>query len=147
GINQLSRAKLLFWLFDSLIRTNDNGNLSVVTTINYYEKEENKQAGRGALLCPSGLVYKRMLAAGFTERDIRVIIRNAQVEALQNVCSILDGSSSPPPAAAPCSFGVFEVDEDGQPLKRVEALHENLYDFDVEEQEAIKVLTSERPAS
>lgn len=132
GFNQLSRAKLLYWLFSNVTQTDNGNDLSVATAVGHFDQDEEKQPGSGVVSHPQAPIYKRMLAAGFTERDIRVIIREAQVKALMDFVCVLDGCGSPPAEAAPCSFGVFEVDDEGKPLRHVAALHENLSDFDVE---------------
>jgi hypothetical protein len=132
GINQLSRAKLLYWLFSNVIHTDNGNDLSVATAVGQYDRDEEKQPGSGVVSHPEAPIYKRMLAAGFTEQDIRVILREAQIKAMMDFVCVLDGCGAPPEEAAPCSFGVFEMDEEGKPLRHVAALHENLNDFDVE---------------
>ena len=132
GINQLSRARLLYWLFSNITETEDGNDLSVATAVGQYDRDEEKQPGSGVVSYPQAPIYKRMLAAGFAERDIRIVLREAQIKALMDFVCVLDGCGAPPAEAAPCSFGVFEVDEQGKPLRHVAALHENVNDFDVE---------------
>ena len=143
GINQLSRARLLYWLSSNLTQTENGNDLSVATAMGQYDRDEEKQSGSGVVSHPEAPIYKRMLAAGFSERDIRVIIRQAQIKALMDFVCVLDGCGAPPAEAAPCSFGVFEVDEKGKPVRHVAALHESLYDFDVEARK--RIATSPRP--
>lgn len=132
GINQLSRARLLYWLSSKVVQTDDGHDSSLATAVRQYDRDEERQPGRGVVSHPEAAIYKRMLAAGFSERDIWVIIRQAQIKSLMNFVCVLDGCGAPPAEAAPCRFGVFEVDEDGKPVRHVTALHENVHDFDVE---------------
>jgi len=132
GINQLSRARLLYWLFSNITRTDNDNDRSVADAVNRYDRDEAGQPGSGIVSNPQAQIYKRMLSEGFTERDIRVVIRETEIKALMNFVCALDGCVSPPPEAGSCGFGVFEIDEKGRPLRPVNALHESVHSFNTE---------------
>jgi hypothetical protein len=132
GINQMGRACLLYWLFYYLVGQHDLG--WVDREIALYDQFEAKRPGRGAARLPHGPVLKRLLAAGATREELTVLCREMQLKTLYDCCAVLDCIRVPPDEVAIDCFGVFEVDADGNPLRRVPGLHESIGEFDREYQ-------------
>jgi hypothetical protein len=63
-----------------------------------------------------GHALKRLLADGADPADLTELVRNAQAELLFSFCYLLDDPGMVPPIARDYSWGLFLVDEEGEPL-------------------------------
>lgn len=85
--------------------------------------------------CDGHDVIKRLLDTGASPEDLAVFARMMQREYLSNLGCILDGSGIDGTPDLPCQdFRVFAVDDDDQPLTKLDELHESLgwTDFNTE---------------
>ena len=133
GIPQLARASLLYWFWSGMVGRHDLGWID--REIDMFRQTESRRPGRGAALKAHAPVLERLLSLGVTREEITDLVRGMQSAALFHCCAALDGSSGIPEeveGAAVERFGVFELDEDGRPVRRVPGLHESVADFDAE---------------
>ena len=78
-----------------------------------------------------GLALKRAVAAGVAKQDLVDIARGVQAELLFQFCCLLDDPGLSEPEVEDLEWGLFEVDENGDPIPtRIEGLHEDMLDMD-----------------
>ena len=72
---------------------------------------------------------RNLLAAGADPNDLNQLVRGMQADALFQFCYLLDDSSVVDGNTYQ-DWGLFEVDEDGQPLAPIDGLHESVLETD-----------------
>jgi hypothetical protein len=142
GIPQLQRARVLYSLWTSIISSDDPGWID--RELKLFKMSEKARPGSGPSFAPHVAIIDRMLQCGFARRDISILVRQMQINALMNICAILDQCGDPPPEAAGTSFALFEVDDQGVPIRPVRALHESVHSFDHEARARNKASTRDR---
>jgi hypothetical protein len=128
GIPQLARARLLYLLW-TLVRSPRDTDW-IDRDIERYYVVESHGPGRGRLEYPHVPVLTQAMQAGISKQQLTRLARQSQVELLRDLCMLFDGGGDRPAAVGTSQFGIFELDEAGNPLHRVDALHENFHDFD-----------------
>jgi hypothetical protein len=122
GINQLGRFLFLRQAWASIFSEDDEG---WIDTEIKYARANSSAAGAGL-----GLALERALVANAARTDLIEIARVAQWQLLHRICYLLDDPSFDEPELADTSWGLFEVDGDGQPIRRIEGLHESVLETD-----------------
>ncbi len=69
-------------------------------------------------------------SAGLSREDLTEIVRVKQWELLFQLCYLIDDPQIEETEAQEVAWGLFEVDEDGAPLRRIDGLHESVLDTD-----------------
>lgn len=120
GINQLARFSFLKAISAAWLPE---------TATNWVEAQLHStsavSSGPGAQLVTA---VQEMVSKGVRLESIVDLVRVIQFEALFHVCQTLDvGNESDTPLA---DWALFEVDEQGQPTRTINALHESLLEFD-----------------
>lgn len=78
-----------------------------------------------------GLALKRAVAAGVAKQDLVDIARGVQAELLFQFCCLLDDPGLSEPEVEDLEWGLFEVDENGDPIPtRIERLQEDVLAMD-----------------
>jgi hypothetical protein len=78
-----------------------------------------------------GAALKRALAKGVSRQDLTDIARGVQGQLLFGVCYLLDDPSFTEPELRDFAWGLFEVDENDNPIApRIGALHESVLGTD-----------------
>jgi len=77
-----------------------------------------------------GAALGRALAAGAAKDDLAEIARAAQAELLFQLCYLLEDPSLEEPELQGVAWGLFQVDEDGNPLAPIGGLHESVLETD-----------------
>jgi hypothetical protein len=127
GIPQLQRARVLFNLWGSVLDGDDTKWIDALRR--RHAMAEKFRSGSGQRVLPHLAIVERMLNAGFSPKELTVFAREMQVATLFQICTTLDGSNGLRPEAAGTHFAIFETDEQGQPLRPIDALHENVSSF------------------
>jgi hypothetical protein len=77
-----------------------------------------------------GAALKRALAAGVSPEDLTEITRGIQAQFLFGLCYMLEDNGLTEPELEGVAWGLFQTDEDGQPLAPITGLHESVLDTD-----------------
>lgn len=78
-----------------------------------------------------GAALKRALAKGVSPQDLTDMARGMQVQMLFRLCYLLDDPSFSEPALHDLAWGLFEVDDDDNPIPpRIGGLHESVLETD-----------------
>jgi len=75
--------------------------------------------------------FERLQKSNADMDDVIEIARHAQISALLSVTMLLDNASMSGPSVEDSSWGLFEFDEEDNPGRRVDGLHESFLDPDV----------------
>lgn len=79
----------------------------------------------------SGPALESLRRKGATDEELTAIVRDAQAELLFGVCfAVNDGAGDVPEGVPRLAWGLFEVDETGNPGKCINGLHESVLDTD-----------------
>lgn len=84
---------------------------------------ERPFAGMGAAL-------KRAVDLGVRPEDLSQIARGVQVELLFELCYMLEDNGLMEPELNGVGWGLFQTDEEGNPLEPIYSLHESVLDLD-----------------
>jgi hypothetical protein len=117
GINQLGRFLFLRQAWRELVSDED---ASWVTRMS--KAPGSDEPGGGA-----GPTVRRLLADGAAPADIAALSRVVQWELLHRLCYLLD---DPGEGADHIAWGLFEVDEHGEPTSVISGLHESVLETD-----------------
>jgi hypothetical protein len=123
GIPQLQRFLFLRQAWRSIL---DEDNVSWIDAeIKAAERDPvGPYAGVGAAL-------KRALEAGVARQDLTDIARGIQAQTLFQICYLLDDPSFSEPELENFAWGLFEVDEEDNPIgSRIGSLHESVLETD-----------------
>jgi hypothetical protein len=78
-----------------------------------------------------GAALKRSLAKGVSPQDLTEIARGIQAQMLFQLCYLLDDPGFTEPELQDLSWGLFEVDDDDNPIPpRIGSLHESVLETD-----------------
>jgi hypothetical protein len=78
-----------------------------------------------------GQALRRCMEKGVPAQDLTDVVRGMQANLLFDLCYILDDPRFPEEAGLDLSWGLFEVDENGNPLSpRIGSLYESVLDTD-----------------
>jgi hypothetical protein len=84
----------------------------------------------GAPYAGVGAALGRALAAGASRDDLSQIVRGMQAELLFHLCYMLEDSALPEPELEGIGWGLFQTDEEGNPLGPICGLHESVLETD-----------------
>ncbi|MCP4385019.1 MAG: hypothetical protein GY798_27010 [Hyphomicrobiales bacterium] len=67
---------------------------------------------------------------GATKEELVELVRGTQEQLLFHICYLIDGPDFGPDYAlvGDMYWGLFELDEQGRPLRQIDALQESVYD-------------------
>jgi len=125
GIPQYARFVFLRQAWSGGVAENDTSWIKPRIT-----QAEQRPRGPGAGIGPA---LKRLLAAGASHEDINEVVRVMQWELLSHIAYQLSdpGTVEYPNDDVPqVGWGLFELDEEGQPLHPIDGLHESVLDTD-----------------
>jgi len=123
GIPQLQRYLFLRQAWKQVVQDGDDG------WIGRYI-EAHKQDPRGPY-ADVGRVLHACVDKGIAPADLTALARGLQAELLFSLCYMLDDPGTPEPELQDLQWGLFEVDEDGNPaLPRISGLHESVLHTD-----------------
>jgi hypothetical protein len=125
GIPQYARFVFLREMWRNVINDGDTSWIDP-----QIEQAESRPRDPGAGIGPA---LKRMLEAGASREDISEVVRVMQWSVLARIAYQLDdpGVVEYPSKEMPqVNWGLFEVDEDGEPLHPIDGLHESVLDID-----------------
>lgn len=78
-----------------------------------------------------GLGLARCVDKGVSSQDLNEVARCLQAQMLFSIAYLLDGPSCEPGALEDVSWGLFQIDDDGQPIgSQVSGLHESVLELD-----------------
>jgi hypothetical protein len=77
-----------------------------------------------------GAALKRAREAGVSPADLTEIARGMQVQLLFGLCYMLEDNGLTEPELEGVGWGLFQADDDGQPLGPIRGLHESVLDTD-----------------
>ncbi len=77
-----------------------------------------------------GMALKRATSAGVSREDLSQIARGVQAELLCQLCYMLEDNGLHEPELAGVGWGLFQTDEEGNPLGPIYSLHESVLDAD-----------------
>lgn len=121
GINQLGRFLFLKRAW-SLVIDDDAG----------WIDKEIAESGRNprAPFAGIGLALTRLKAAGVDEKLLTDTVRGMQASTLFYLCSLLDDSGDFPEIPDNVNWRLFQVDEEGNPVSQISAIHESVLEMD-----------------
>lgn len=122
GINQLSRYVFLREAWKCLVDENDGAWIKSEIE-SYHSKPNEPGAGMGRSL-------QNLLSVGADELDIVQIARHAQWKLLFDICYLLDGPEELEDEIQDLSWGLFEVDGEGEIVGAIDGLYESVLDTD-----------------
>jgi hypothetical protein len=115
GIPQLARFLFLRQAWKQVIPKDD---------LTWIDAELQTPAGSpGAAAAPA---LSRLLSLGADKQDIATIVRTMQWQLLFRLCYLLDDPGDLEDVVSELAWGLFTVDEAGNPLERLEGLHESV---------------------
>lgn len=77
-----------------------------------------------------GLALKQCLERGAEKEALNEIVRGKQAEFLFSLCYMLEDPNLPEKEVKDICWGLFETDEEGNPITRVGMLHESVLETD-----------------
>jgi hypothetical protein len=77
-----------------------------------------------------GAALKRALSAGVSAADLTEIARGMQAQLLFGLCYMLEDNGLSEPELEGVGWGLFQTDEEGQPLAPINGLHESVLETD-----------------
>lgn len=120
GINQLARFSFLKSITSELLKAGDIHWCDNQIEYNYSEKGDRDYKMVEAL--------KEMIDKDVEKAAIVDLIRAIQYNTLFHICGIIDRAFE---RDTPINnWGLFEVDDNDNPTRRIGGLHESLYEFD-----------------
>jgi len=122
GIPQYARFVFLWQAWKNVIAEGDNSWID-----DWIEESERRPRGPGAGIGPA---LQRILASGASREDIAEIVRVMQWKVLSRIAYQIDdpGNEVFPGDVPPVNWKLFEVDDDGNPLRPIPGLHESVLD-------------------
>ena len=118
GINQLGRFLFLRQAWREVFDENDASWIQ-----NEIEMSEESPSAPCSGIGPA---LQRMLAKGADPQDITDIVRTMQYKLLSRICYLLGDPSIPEPEMQDFSWGLFQLDGEGEIVDINEALHESV---------------------
>jgi hypothetical protein len=122
GINQLGRFLVIRQMWHLVLDENNHSWIQA-------EIEHSKQ-NPGAPCSGTGPALQRLLDKGADPQDITDVVRAMQYNLLSSICYLLDDPNLPEPELQGFSWELFQVNEDGEILDPIEALHESVLSLD-----------------
>lgn len=122
GIPQLERYLFLRQAWRSIVAEGDGSWIDAC--INESRKDPTK-AYAGV-----GLALERLLAKGTAPEDLTDLVRGMQAQLLFHLCYLLEDPGNLERDVANVSWGLFKLDEQGQPTVHVNGLHESVLETD-----------------
>ena len=120
GIPQLQRFLFLRQAWSQVVRNGDEQWIQSLI--------QNAERSPGE---PVAAAVQRCLEKGVSAQDLTDIVRGVQAEFLFGLCYLLDDPMFTEAELQNFSWGLFEVDEDGDPIgPRIFALHESVSETD-----------------
>ncbi len=121
GIAQLHRYVFLKGAWQEVVDAEDDSWIDRVIA-NTPEDSDAPFAGIAHAL-------RRLLDAGADRRDVHDVVRGVQAELIFGLCYLLDDSDTVEGNDV-VDWGLFELDEDEQPLRPITGLHESVLETD-----------------
>ena len=123
GIPQLARFVFLREAWRCI--TPENDTKWIDAAIEAFERDPT------APYAGAGRALKRLRALGADDRDITDIVRANEVELLFRLCYLLaDPGIVDHPAAQGITWALVQLDEEGEPMAVIDALHESVLETD-----------------
>lgn len=122
GINQLGRFLFLRQAWREVVPEDDQS--WIQAEINHSDKEP------GAPCSGIGSALKNLLAAGADPQDITDVVRVMQYNLLFRLCYLLGDPGELEPEVQHMSWGLVQLDEQGEVVARIDCLHESLLGMD-----------------
>lgn len=122
GINQLGRFLFLRQAWREVVPEDDQS--WIQAEINHSDKEP------GAPCSGIGPALKNLLAAGADPQDITDVVRVMQYSLLFRLCYLLGDPGELEPEVQHMSWGLVQLDEQGEVVARIDCLHESLLGMD-----------------
>jgi len=83
-----------------------------------------------------GIALAHCKEKGVSDQNLTEIARCLRAQMLFHVCYLIDGPAHMPPALDDVSWGLFQVNEEGQPVgQQIAGLHESVLEFDPTDRE------------
>lgn len=98
----------------------------------WIEREiKNARANPNRPYAGLGLALARCVDRGVSSQDLIEVARCLQAQMLFSIAYLLDGPSHEPGALEDVSWGLFQIDDEGQPIgAQISGLHESVLDLD-----------------
>ena len=122
GINQLGRFLFLRQAWRGVVREDDHS--WIQAEIDYSAQHP------GAPCSGIGQALKNLLAKGADPQDITDVVRVMQYNLLFHLCDLLDGDVELEPEVQNVSWALVQVDEGGEVVGSIDALHESVLETD-----------------
>jgi len=122
GINQLGRFLFLRQAWRIVIAENDSS--WIQSQIDYSRERPN------APCSGIGVGLQNLLSCGADPRDITDVVRGMQYALLFSLCYLMDDPGDLEPDVENFSWGLMQLNEDGQPVAPIAALHESVLETD-----------------
>ena len=121
-INQLGRFLFLRQVWREVLDEND---------VSWIQNQIGlSKRDPGAPCSGIGPALQRVLAKGADPQDITDIVRTMQYQLLFRICYLLSDPSIPEPELQDFSWGLFQLNSDGEIVDTIEALHESVLEAD-----------------
>lgn len=122
GINQLGRFLFLRQAWREILDENDTS--WIQNQINLSEQNP------GSPCSGIGPALQRLLEKGADPQDITDIARIMQYQLLFRICYLLSDPSIPEPELQDFSWGLFQLNKNGEIVDTIDALHESVLETD-----------------
>jgi hypothetical protein len=107
-------------------------NVALEGETDWIEREiKNAQSNPSRPYAGLGLVLAQCVDKGVLPQDLNEVARCLQAQMLFSLTYLLDGPSYEPGTLEDVSWGLFQTDNDGQPIgTQISGLHESVLEFD-----------------
>jgi hypothetical protein len=122
GINQLARFLFLRQAWRKIIPEDDHS--WIQAQINYSAQSPGEPCSG------IGLALKNLLAKSASPQDITDVVRVMQYNLLFRLCYLLSDPGAPEPEVQHISWGLVQLNEDGEVVDSIDALHESVLETD-----------------
>ena len=122
GINQLGRFLFLRQAWKHVL---DDCDESWIDAEISYSQKSPDAPGAG-----TGKSLERILRTGCSRADITAVVRGMQFDLLSGICYLLDDPGDLEETVQNVSWSLFQIDQDGNPIASIDALHESVLELD-----------------
>lgn len=122
GIPQLARFLFLRRAWEYIVSEDDSSWIDRVII-----HDDKRPADPYAAV---GHALKSLRAKGATDEEITDLVRGIQAELLFGLCYMLEDPGDVPDGVTPVDWGLFRLDEHGNPVEPIRGLHESVLDTD-----------------
>jgi len=122
GINQLGRFLFLRQAWRNVVSENDTS---------WIQSEIDRSLKNPGAPCSGiGPALQNLLSRGANPQDITDVVRGMQYALLFSLCYLLDDPGELEADVESVSWGLMQVDENGEPIAPIAALHESVLETD-----------------